>query len=62
MRQFDFLNCFIHLLIIQKIRKQKYDAMVVSDRSKIDPALLLPSPRAAFYHGLRLRIYHQTAV
>ena len=36
-----------------KIRKQKYDATFVSDRSKIDPALLPPSPRAAFYHGLR---------
>ena len=34
--------------------------MVVSDRSKIDPALLPPSPRAAFYHSLR--VYHQIAV
>ena len=33
--------------------------MVVSDRSKIDPALL-PPPRAAFYYSLR--VYHQTAV
>ena len=44
---------------LQKIRKQKYDAMVVSDCSRIDPALL-PSPRAAFYHGLQ--VYYQTAV
>ena len=34
--------------------------MVVSDRSKVDPALLPPSPRAAFYHSLR--VYHQIAV
>ena len=34
--------------------------MVVSDCSKIDPALLPPSPRAAFYHGLQ--VYYQTAV
>ena len=33
--------------------KQKYDTMAASDRSKIDPALLPPSPRAAFFHGLR---------
>ena len=38
--------------------------MVVSDCSKIDPALLPPSPRAAFYHSLYhgLRVYYQTAV
>ena len=34
--------------------------MVAADRSKIDPALLPPSPRAAFYHGLR--VYHQIQV
>ena len=34
--------------------------MVVSDCSKIDPALLPTSPRALFYHGLR--VYHQIAV
>ena len=45
---------------LQKIRKQKYDAKIVSDRPKIDPALLPPSPTAAFYHGLR--VYHQIAV
>ena len=45
---------------LQKIRKQKYDPMVVSHCSKIDPAFLPPSPRAAFYHGLR--VYHQLAV
>ena len=28
--------------------------MVTSDRSAIDPSLLPPSPRAAFYHGLRV--------
>ena len=45
---------------LQQIRKHKYDAMVASDRSKIDPAILPPSPRAAFYHGLR--VYHQVMV
>ena len=34
--------------------------MVAAGRSKIDPALLPPSPRAAFYHGLR--VYHQIRV
>ena len=34
--------------------------MVASDRSKIDPAILPPSPRVAFYHGLR--VYHQMLV
>ena len=28
--------------------------MTASDRSKIDPALLSPSPRAALFHGLRV--------
>ena len=31
--------------------------MVSSDRADIDPALLPPSPREAYYHGLRA--YHQ---
>ena len=34
--------------------------MVISDCSKIDPALLPPFPRTAFYHGRR--VYHQIAV
>ena len=34
--------------------------MVVSHCCKTDPAFLPPSPRAAFYHVLR--IYHQVAV
>ena len=38
---------------LPQTRKQKYDTMAASDRSKIDPALLPPSPRAAFFHGLR---------
>ena len=41
---------------LQQIRRQKYDAMVATNISKIDPALLPP----AFYHGLR--IYHQIQV
>eukprot|EP00794_Sanderia_malayensis_P008339 gene8339-9236_t len=32
----------------------------MSGRSNIDPSLLPPSPRAAFYHGLI--VYHQVKV
>lgn len=42
------------------IRKIKYQQMIISDRSKIDPSSLPPSPRAAFFHGLRT--YHQVKV
>ena len=42
------------------IRKIKYQQMIISDRSKIDPSILPPSPRAAFFHGLRT--YHQVKV
>ena len=58
------IQCFgllhSHSFTFQKIRKQKHDAMVASDCSKIDPALIPPSPGAAFYHGLR--VYNQIAV
>ena len=33
---------------------------MTSDCANIDPALLPPSPRAAYYHGLR--VYHQMKV
>ena len=36
---------------LPQIRKTKYEQMIISDRSAIDPSLLPPSPRAAFYHG-----------
>eukprot|EP00111_Clytia_hemisphaerica_P021628 TCONS_00063617-protein len=42
------------------IRKKKYEQMVSSNRSVIDPSMLPPSPRAAYYHGLR--VYHQIKV
>ena len=45
---------------LQKIRKIRYHKMVFSDRASIDPALLPPSPRAAYYHGLR--VYNQMNV
>ena len=45
---------------LPQIRKRKYDEMIRTDRSKIDPSLLPPSPRAAYYHGLR--VYHQIKV
>ena len=34
--------------------------MAASDRSKIDPALLPPSPRTTFFHGLQ--VHHQIVV
>lgn len=42
------------------IRKKKYEAMVMSNRSNLDPSSLPPSPRAAFFHGLR--VFHQLKV
>lgn len=57
-RFFEFLHSSSYNL--SQIRKQKYEEMVMSDRSKIDPSLLPPSPRAAYYHGLR--VYHQVKV
>ena len=45
---------------LQQIRKQKYNRMVAPDRSKIDSTLLTPSPRAVFYH--ELRVYLQVQV
>ena len=37
---------------LQQIRNQKFDIMAASNYSKIDPALLPPSSRAVFFHGL----------
>ena len=34
--------------------------MVRADRATMDPSLLPPYPRAAYYHGLR--VYHQIKV
>ena len=45
---------------LQQIRKQKYNDMVAADHSIVDPALLPPSSRAAFYHGLQ--VYHQIQI
>ena len=45
---------------LQQTRRHNYEAMIAADRSKIDPAILPPSPRAAFYYGLR--VYHQILV
>jgi hypothetical protein len=47
-------------LHLQQIRKQKYEEMITSDRAHIDPSVLPPSPRAAYYHGLR--VYHQVRI
>ena len=62
----DATICFFELLNssqgeeLHQIRKRKYEEMVMSNRSKIDPLLLPPSPRAAHFHGLR--VYHQLNV
>ena len=45
---------------LQQIRKQKYEEMINSDRAHIGPSVLPPSPRAAYYHGLR--VYHQVRI
>ena len=57
-RFFEFLHSPSDNL--PQIRKTKYEQMATSDRSAIDPSLLPPSPRAAFYHGLR--VYNQVKV
>ena len=45
---------------LHKIRRLKYDEMVLSNRRKIEPAELPPSSRAACFHGLR--VYHQVLI
>ena len=57
-RFYELLNSPSNTL--QQIRKQKYNGMVADNRSKIDLALLPPSLRAAFYHGLE--VYYQVHV
>ena len=45
---------------LQQIRKQKYNDLVAADCSNVDPALLPPSPKGVFHHGLR--VYHQIQI
>ena len=45
---------------LSKIRHNKYEGMVASSRTSIDPSCLPPTPRAAYFHGLRT--YHQMKV
>ena len=45
---------------LSAIRKTKYEQIVLSDRANIDPSMLPPSPRAAYFHGLQ--VYHQVKV
>ena len=45
---------------LSAIRKTKYEQIVLSNRANIDPSMLPPSPRAAYFHGLR--VYHQVKV
>ena len=64
----DIRNAIIHFFelkhsassTLQQIRKQKYNDMVAADFLKVDPALLPPSPSAAFYHGLQ--VYHRIQI
>ena len=39
---------------LKQIRKHKYEEIISSNRTHIDPAILPPSPRAAYFHGLRV--------
>ena len=57
-RFFELLHSPSHNL--KQIRKHAYEEMIMSNRAHIDPALLPPSPRAAYFHGLR--VYHQLKV
>ena len=47
-------------LKLEKIRRIKYEEIISSNRKSIDPAELPPSPRAAYFHGLR--VHHQGRV
>ena len=61
-------NACIHLLEwmhlsydrLPQTRKINYDEMARADCAKINPSLLPPSLRAAYYHGLRVQ--HQIKV
>jgi len=43
-----------------EIQKRKYEDMILASCSNIDPSVLPPYLRAAFYHGLR--VYHQVQI
>ena len=45
---------------LKKLRLHRYQEMVSKPKIDIDPSGLPPSPRAAYYHGLR--VYHQIMV
>ena len=55
---FETLNSPCHKL--PQIKKKRYDEMVMSSRLNTDPALFPLSPRAEFFHGLR--VYNQLKV
>ncbi|KAG1667386.1 hypothetical protein GQR58_018489 [Nymphon striatum] len=55
---FELMHFSTHHL--KQIRKHKYEELILSNRTHIDPAILPPSPRAAYFHGLR--VYHQIRV
>ena len=57
-RFFELLHSSLSSLPL--MMKSKYEQMVSSNRTNIDPSLLPPSPRAAFFHGLI--VYHQVKV
>ena len=60
MQPFAFLSLnILHHPHYNKSGK-KYNDMVAADCSKVDPALLPPSPSAAFHHGLQ--VYHQIQI
>ena len=45
---------------LAKIRRSKYDELVSSTKTIVDPARLPPTERASYFHGLR--VYHQMKV
>ena len=57
-RFFELLHSSSDSLFV--IRKSKYEQMLLSNRANTDPLTLPPSPRTAYFHGLR--VYHQIKV
>ena len=55
-----FANSSKKALALDKLRRQKYDEMVSTSKLDINPSILPPTQRAAYYHGLRVR--HQMMV
>ena len=55
------IQIYYDYIQLSQIRRQKYHNVVASSRSKIHPAMLPPSPRAAYHYRLT-RVFHQVLV